>query len=60
MARVLDVQVKMFDLALEGMRDAGKILSPEQINEFPPGLRSAFDINRLKTIRPVAGFFPNY
>jgi hypothetical protein len=60
MARVLDVQVKMFDIALEGMRDAGKILSPEQINEFPPALRSAFDINRLKTIRPVAGFFPNY
>ena len=60
MSRVLQVQTQMFDIALEGMREAGKILTPEQINEFPPALRSAFDINRLKTIRPVAGFFPNY
>ena len=60
MARVLDVQTKMFDIAVEGMRDAGKILTPEQINEFPPAIRSAFDIERLKTARPVAGFFPGY
>ncbi len=60
MARVLDVQTKMFDIAVEGMRDAGKVLTPEQINEFPPAIRSAFDIERLKTARPVAGFFPGY
>ena len=49
-----------FDVMIDGMRDARQIFTPEQIAEFPPLLRASFDINRLKTTRPTAGFDPNY
>jgi hypothetical protein len=59
-ARVLAMQIALFDIVLDGMREARTIFLPEQINEFPPFLRSSFDINRLKAARPTAGFDPQW
>jgi len=59
-ARVLAMQIALFDIVLDGMREARNIFLPEQINEFPPFLRSSFDINRLKAARPTAGFDPQW
>jgi hypothetical protein len=42
------------------MREAGTIFTPDQIEEFPPALRVAFNIDRLLAARPFAGFNPNY
>ena len=50
----------LFDIVLDGMREARSIFMPEQINEFPPLLRSSFDIERLKAARPTAGFDPQW
>jgi hypothetical protein len=58
--RVLDAQNALFDVIVDAMRVAGQIFTPDQIAEFPPGLSSAFDISRLLTRRPVAGFAPGY
>ncbi len=58
--RLLDVQNKLFDTVIEGMRFAREVFTPEQINEFPPFLRASFDIRRLMSTRPVKGFEPNY
>ena len=58
--RVLVMLNQLFDVMIDAMRDARNIFTPEQIAEFPPLLRASFDINRLKTTRPTAGFDPNY
>jgi hypothetical protein len=42
------------------MVELGKILTPEQIADFPPALRSSFDLESLRANRPTKGFFPNY
>jgi hypothetical protein len=60
LSRVLVMLNRLFDVMLDAMRDARSIFTPEQIAEFPPLLRASFDINRLKTTRPTAGFDPNY
>jgi hypothetical protein len=60
LSRVLAMLNQLFDVMLDGMREARNIFLPEQIAEFPPLLRASFDINRLKTTRPTAGFDPNY
>lgn len=60
LSRVLVMLNQLFDVMIDGMRDARQIFTPEQIAEFPPLLRASFDINRLKTTRPTAGFDPNY
>jgi hypothetical protein len=59
-ARVLAMQIALFDIVLDGMREARRIFLPEQINEFPPFLRASFDIERLRAARPTAGFDPQY
>lgn len=58
--RVLIGRQALFDVIVDGMRQAGTIFTPEQIEEFSPALRVAFNINRLLAARPVAGFNPNY
>jgi len=58
--RVLIGRQALFDVIVDGMRQAGTIFTPEQIEEFPPALRVAFNSNRLLTARPFAGFNPNY
>jgi len=60
LARVLVMLNELFDVMIDGMKDARNIFTPEQIAEFPPLLRASFDINRLMTTRPTAGFDPNY
>jgi len=57
---VLDVERRLFDAVVRGMRDARELFTPEQIDEFPPALRASFDIARLQAARPVRGFEPNY
>jgi hypothetical protein len=59
-ARVLAARQSLFDVVVDGMREAGTIFTPEQIEEFPPALRVAFNIDRLLAARPFAGFNPNY
>ncbi len=54
--RLLDVQNALFATVVAGMRQARAIFTPEQINEFPPLLRASFDIQRLMSTRPTAGF----
>jgi hypothetical protein len=58
--RVLAMSNALFEIVLDGMREARTIFMPEQINEFPPLLRSSFDIERLKAARPSAGFDPQW
>jgi hypothetical protein len=58
--RLLITRQALFDVIVDGMRQAGTIFTPEQIEEFPPGLRVAFNINRLLAARPFTGFFANY
>jgi len=58
--RVLVAQNALFDVVVDAMREAGQILTPDQIEAFPPGLSDAFDIGRLLSRRPVAGFVPGY
>jgi hypothetical protein len=58
--RVLVMENALFSIVLDGMREARSIFMPEQINEFPPLLRSSFDIERLKAARPTAGFDPQW
>ena len=53
-------QVATFDAMFEAMTELSKIFTPEQIADFPPALRSFFDLQQLKTNRPVPGFFPGY
>jgi hypothetical protein len=45
---------------IDAMQEASKILTPEQIADFPPALRSSFDIESLKVQRPQKGFPPAY
>jgi hypothetical protein len=59
-AEVLEVERRLFDAVVRGMRDARELFTPEQIAEFPPALRASFDIRRLESQRPVRGFEPNY
>jgi hypothetical protein len=49
-----------YDAMVAAMIEVSKILTPEQIADFPPALRSSFDIENLKKLRPTKGFFPNY
>jgi hypothetical protein len=53
-------QVAAFDVMVEAMTELSKIFTPEQIADFPPALRSFFDLQQLKINRPVPGFFPGY
>ena len=59
-AAVLDVERRLFDAVIRGMRDARELFTPEQIDEFPPALRASFDIARLEAAKPIRGFEPNY
>jgi hypothetical protein len=58
--RVLTARQALFDVMVDGMRQAGTIFTPEQIEEFPPDLRIAFNPARLRAVRPITGFNPNY
>jgi hypothetical protein len=58
LARVLSMMNELFDVVVAGMRDAQTIFTPEQVSEFPPFLRASFDIQRLMSARPTAGFDP--
>jgi hypothetical protein len=58
--RVLEMGGRLFDIVVDGMREARNIFTPEQINEFPPMLRASFDIKRLMAAKPSAGFSPDY
>jgi len=58
LSRVLVMMNQLFDVVVDGMRQAREIFTPEQIGEFPPLLRASFDIKRLMAARPTAGFDP--
>jgi hypothetical protein len=58
--RVHESVLAAYDLMVEAMTDVSKILTQEQIDDFPPALRSAFDLRQLRLNRPVAGFVPQY
>jgi len=58
--KVHPARVAAFDAMIEAMVEVTKILTPEQIADFPPALRSSFDIESLKAQRPTKGFPPNY
>ena len=58
--RVLEMSAKLFDVVVDGMKQARIIFTPEQINEFPPLLRASFDIRRLMAAKPTAGFPVDY
>jgi len=58
--RVRDGRIAAFDAVYDAMVELQKILTPEQIADFPPALRSSFDLESLKALRPTKGFFPNY
>ena len=60
LSRVLVMMNQLFDVVVDGMRQAREIFTPEQINEFPPFLRASFDIKRLQSARPTAGFDPQW
>ena len=60
LSRVLVMMNQLFDVVVDGMRQAREIFTPEQINEFPPLLRASFDIKRLMAARPTAGFDPQW
>ena len=60
LSRVLVMLNQLFDVVVDGMRQAREIFTPEQINEFPPFLRASFDIRRLQSARPTAGFDPQW
>jgi hypothetical protein len=58
--RVRPARMAAYDVMVEGMVELSKILTQEQIDDFPPVLRSSFDIPSLKANRPTKGFFPAY
>jgi hypothetical protein len=58
--KAFQMQLALFDAVVEGMREAGKIFTQEQMDQFPPALTSSFNIERLMTTRPRYGFFPNF
>ena len=58
--RVRPARMIAFDAMMDAMREALKILTPQQIEDFPPALRASFDLESLKTRRPTAGFPPAY
>jgi hypothetical protein len=57
---VRPARMAAYDAMVEAMIEVSKILTPEQIADFPPALRSSFDIESLKAQRPTKGFFPAY
>jgi hypothetical protein len=59
-AQVRPARQAAFDAMIDAMTEVLKILTPEQIADFPPALRSSFDIESLKAQRPTKGFFPAY
>jgi hypothetical protein len=58
--KVRDGRMAAYDAIIDAMIELKKILTPEQIEDFPPALRSSFDIESLRANRPTKGFFPNY
>jgi len=58
--RIFEMQLRLFDIVVDGMREARNIFTPDQINEFPPFLRASFDINRLMSAKPTKGFNPDW
>ena len=58
--RVGPARQAAYDAMIEAMTEVSKIFTPEQIADFPPALRSSFDIESLKAQRPTKGFFPAY
>jgi hypothetical protein len=58
--RVRPARQAAFDAMIEAMQTVTEILTPEQIADFPPALRSSFDIESLRAQRPTRGFFPAY
>lgn len=58
--RVRPARQAAFDVMIDAMSEVAKILTPEQIADFPPALRSSFDLESLKAQRPTRGFFPAY
>jgi len=57
---VRPARMAAYDAMVDAMVEVSKILTPEQIADFPPALRSSFDIESLKLNRPTKGFFPAY
>ena len=55
-----DGRIAAYDAIIDAMIELKEILTPEQIEDFPPALRSSFDIEALRANRPTKGFFPNY
>ena len=58
--KVRDGRMAAYDAIIDAMIQLKEILTPEQIEDFPPALRSSFDIDALRANRPTKGFFPNY
>jgi hypothetical protein len=58
--KIRPARMAAFDAMIGAMEQVSKILTPEQIADFPPALRSSFDIASLKEQRPRKGFFPAY
>jgi hypothetical protein len=59
-ATVAPARIAAFDAMIAAMEEVTKILTPEQIADFPPALRSSFDLESLKAQRPTRGFPPAY
>jgi hypothetical protein len=59
-AKVGPARQMAYDAMIDAMIEVSKIFTPEQIADFPPALRSSFDIESLKLQRPMKGFFPAY
>jgi hypothetical protein len=57
---VRPARIAAFDAMIVAMEEVTKILTPEQIADFPPALRSSFDLASLKAQRPTSGFPPAY
>jgi hypothetical protein len=58
--RIHAVMVMMFENIVAAMEEAGTILTPAQIAEFPAPLQAAFDTHRLRKRRPVFGIAPQW
>ena len=55
--RVRDGRIAAYDAMVDAMAELSKILTPEQIADFPPALRSSFDLESLRANRPTKGVF---
>ena len=55
--KVRDGRIAAYDVIVDAMVEVSKILTPEQIDDFPPALRSSFDLEALRANRPTKDSF---